>query len=178
MQHDNVGMHRNRLVNGQKWECEWVIDGRAAMSIGTQTSKTEPALDVPKKQDLCALRTYCMFGLRLSHMSCDEVELEKIIKLWFHYDQLALPLVSYMSRNLPSSSLWLVSPCLQHAMFPSSPTCSSLSCPPASEPSVMCHVSKLTNGLLPLPPLLLVSPHLQHATFLSSPTHIRKNLNC
>ena len=51
------------------------------MSIGTQTSKTEPALDVPKKQDLCALRTYCMFGLRLSHMSCDEVELEKIIKL-------------------------------------------------------------------------------------------------
>src|SRR5713226_7310498 len=56
-------------------------------------------------------------------------------------------------------------------MFPSSPTCSSLSCPPASEPSVTCHVSKLTNGLLPLPPLLSVSPHLQRATFLSSPTH-------
>src|SRR5713226_632507 len=47
---------------------------------------------------------------------------------------------------------------------------SSLSCPPASEPSVMCHVSKLTNGLLPLPPLLSVSPCLQRATFLSSPT--------
>src|SRR5258708_33348851 len=49
--------------------------------------------------------------------------------------------------------------------------CSSLSCPPASEPSVTCHVSKLTNGLLPLPPLLSVSPCLQRATFLSSPTH-------
>src|SRR5216684_3177195 len=36
---------------------------------------------------------------------------------------------------------------------------------------LMCHVSKLTNGLLPHPPLLLVSSHLQHATFLSSPTH-------
>ena len=54
------------------------------------------------------------FGLRLSHMSRDEVELEKIIKLRFHYDQLASPLVSYMSRNLPSSSLRLVSPCLQY----------------------------------------------------------------
>ena len=50
------------------------------MSIGTQTSKTEPALDMPKKRDLCTLRTYCMFGLRLSHMSHDEVELEKIVK--------------------------------------------------------------------------------------------------
>src|SRR5258708_8062165 len=47
---------------------------------------------------------------------------------------------------------------------------SSLSFPPVSEPSVTCHVSKLTNGLLPLPPLLSVSPHLQCATFLSSPT--------
>src|SRR5258708_18964255 len=35
---------------------------------------------------------------------------------------------------------------------------------------LMCHVSKLTNGLLPHPPLLSVSPHLQCATFLSSPT--------
>src|SRR5258707_383414 len=48
---------------------------------------------------------------------------------------------------------------------------SSLSCPPVSEPSMTCHVSKLTNGLLPLPPLLSVSPRLQCATFLSSPTH-------
>src|SRR5712692_236505 len=55
-------------------------------------------------------------------------------------------------------------------MFPSSPMRSSLSCPPASEPSVTCHVSKLTNGLLPLPPLLSVSPCLQCAMFLSSPT--------
>src|SRR5258708_19731825 len=47
---------------------------------------------------------------------------------------------------------------------------SSLFCPPASEPSVTCHVSKLTNGFLPLPPLLSVSPHLQCAMFLSSPT--------
>src|SRR5229473_2977968 len=28
------------------------------------------------------------FGLRLSHMSHDEVELKKIVKLQFHYDQL------------------------------------------------------------------------------------------
>src|SRR5260370_1148023 len=35
---------------------------------------------------------------------------------------------------------------------------------------LMCHVSKLTNGLLPHPPLLSVSPCLQRATFLSSPT--------
>src|SRR5258708_35243115 len=49
--------------------------------------------------------------------------------------------------------------------------CSSLFCPPVSEPSVMCHVSKLMNGFLPLPPLLSVSPCLQRAMFLSSPTH-------
>src|SRR5216684_2251641 len=96
------------------------------MSIGTQTSKTEPALDMPKKRDLRALRTYCMFSLRLSHMSCDEVELEEIVKSQFHYDQLALPLVSYMSRNLPSSSLRLVSPCLQCSIFPRPPPHSSL----------------------------------------------------
>src|SRR5258708_7560622 len=34
----------------------------------------------------------------------------------------------------------------------------------------MCHVSTLTNALLPLPPLQEVSPHLQCAMFLSSPT--------
>src|SRR5216684_2675069 len=45
------------------------------------------------------------------------------------------------------------------------------SSPPASEPSVTCHVSKLTNGPLSLPPPLLVHPHLQCAMFLSSPTH-------
>src|SRR5258708_6800394 len=95
------------------------------MSIGTQTSKTEPALDMPKKQDLCTLRTYCML-LRLSHMSRDKVELEKIIKSRFHYDQLVSPLVSYMSRNSPSSSLWLVSPCLQCSVFPRPPPHSSL----------------------------------------------------
>src|SRR5260370_40943017 len=66
------------------------------------------------------------FGLRLSHMSHDEVELEKIIKLRFHYDQLALPLVSYMSRNSPSSSLRLVSPCLKCSVFPRQPAHSSL----------------------------------------------------
>src|SRR5260370_41951341 len=51
------------------------------------------------------------FSLRLSHLSRDEVELAKIAKSRFHYDQLASPLVSYMSRNSPSSSLRLVSPC-------------------------------------------------------------------
>src|SRR5258707_12819504 len=74
------------------------------------------------------------------------------------------------SSFIPLPPLEQVSPCLQRATFPSSPMCSSLSCPPASEPSVTCHVSKLTNGLLPLPPLLSVSPLLQRATFLSSPT--------
>src|SRR5258708_13608537 len=67
-------------------------------------------------------------------------------------------------------------------MFPSSPMRSSLSCPPASEPSdepcfqahewtppsssppvgessfATCHVSELSNPLLPLPPLQLVLP--------------------
>src|SRR5258708_25304907 len=74
------------------------------------------------------MRTYG-FSLRLSHMSHDEVELEKIVKSRFHYDQLASPLVSYMSRNSPSSSLWLVSPCLQCSMFPRPPTHSSLFLP-------------------------------------------------
>src|SRR5260221_472283 len=66
------------------------------------------------------------FSLRLSHMSRDEVELEEIVKSQFHYDQLALPLVSYMSRNSPSSSLRLVSPCLQCSVFPRPPPHSSL----------------------------------------------------
>src|SRR5258707_11665091 len=105
------------------------MNGRAAMSIGTKTSKREPAIDMPKKRDLHALRTYCMFGLRLSHMSRDEVELEKIVKSRFHYDQLALPVVSYMSRNSPSSSLWLVSPCLPCSVFPRPPAHSSLFLP-------------------------------------------------
>src|SRR5216684_187983 len=45
------------------------------------------------------------------------------------------------------------------------------SSPPVGESSfVSCHVSKLTNLLLPLPPLQLVSPRLCRATFQSSPT--------
>src|SRR5258708_14079325 len=45
------------------------------------------------------------------------------------------------------------------------------SSPPASESLfAMCHASKLTNPLLPLPPLQLVSPHLCRAAFQSSPT--------
>src|SRR5258708_3928889 len=88
---------------------------------------------------------------------------------------------------LPLPLLQRVSPCLQHATFPSSPMRSSLSCPPASEPSdepcfqahewtplsssppvgessfAMCHISELSNPLLPLPPLKLVltcnAPH-------------------
>src|SRR5216684_417416 len=45
------------------------------------------------------------------------------------------------------------------------------SSPPGSESSfVMCHVSKLTNPLFPLPPLQEVSPCLCHATFPSSLT--------
>src|SRR5713226_6990951 len=43
--------------------------------------------------------------------------------------------------------------------------------PPGSESSfVTCHVSKLTNSLLPLPPLQSMSPHLCPATFRSSKT--------
>src|SRR5229473_3201995 len=46
------------------------------------------------------------------------------------------------------------------------------SSPPVGESSfVSCHVSKLTNLLLPLPPLQQMSPHLQCATFRSSLTH-------
>src|SRR5258708_5432805 len=41
--------------------------------------------------------------------------------------------------------------------------------PPLADPSPTCHISKLSNPLLPLPPLLLVSL-LQHATFPGSPT--------
>src|SRR5713226_2959624 len=83
---------------------------------------------------------------------------------------------------LPLPPLQEVSPHLQYAMFLSSPTNSSLfllsskwvlvchvphfqahehapssSSPLASEPSVTCHISKLTNVHLPLPPLQLVS---------------------
>src|SRR5216684_3125648 len=100
------------------------------------------------------------------------------------------PLMSHVSKLmnglLPHPPLLLVSPRLQCATFLSSPTRSSLflpssksvlvcdvprfeahqptfpsSSPPVSESSFMtCHVSKLTNSLLPLPPLQSVSPHL------------------
>src|SRR5229473_1167317 len=97
---------------------------------------------------------------------------------------------------LPLPPLQLVSPRLRCATLRSSLTRSSLflpsnwcvlicvvprfkahqpappsSSPPASESSfAMCHTSKLTNPLLPLPPLQLVSPRLCRATFQSSPT--------
>jgi len=84
-----------------------------------------------------------------------------------------------------------------HAMFWSSPTCSSLFlpsswwvlicdvphfrahqlAPPSFSPPdgeslfVTCHILKLTNPLLPLPPLQQVSPRLWCAMFQSSPTH-------
>ena len=100
------------------------------------------------------------------------------------------------NQPAPPSSSPQVSPCLQRATFLSSPTHFShflpsrkwvlicdvpcfeahqpafpSSSPPVSESSfVTCHVSKLTNPLLPLPPLQLVSPHLWPATFRSSPT--------
>src|SRR5258707_14375219 len=45
------------------------------------------------------------------------------------------------------------------------------SSPPESESSFpTCHVSELTNPLLPLPPLQDVSPRFHRATFPSSPT--------
>src|SRR5260370_13684037 len=45
------------------------------------------------------------------------------------------------------------------------------SSPPVGESSfVTCHVSKLTNSLLPLPPLQPVSLYWFHPTFLSSST--------
>ncbi len=84
-----------------------------------------------------------------------------------HISKLTNPLLpSPSSSPLASESSFAVchvSQAHQHA-FPSF-------CPLASELSVTCHVSKLMNGLLPLPPPLLVHPHLQHAMFLSSPTH-------
>src|SRR5216684_1380278 len=99
---------------------------------------------------------------------------------------------------LPLPPLQLVSPCLCRAAFQSSPTCSSLflpsskcvlACdvpcfeahqpaPPSSSPPVgeslfvSCHISKLTNPLLPLPPLQQVSPYsfaMCHISKLTSP---------
>src|SRR5260370_455010 len=63
---------------------------------------------------------------------------------------------------LPPSTLLLLAslfPCFKaHQPVPPS------SSPPVGESSfVSCHVSKLTNPLLPLPPLQLVSPRLCHA---------------
>src|SRR5260370_32818813 len=100
-----------------------------------------------------------------------------------------------MNGLLPLPPLLSVSPHLQCATFLSSPTRSSLflpsseslfaTChvseltnpllplPPLWQVSplfAMCHVSELTNPFLPLPPLQQVSPCLQCATFLSSPT--------
>src|SRR5258708_7310438 len=58
-------------------------------------------------------------------------------------------------------------PCFQ-AHQPTPPSSS----PPGCESSfVTCHVSKLTNLLLPLPPLQDGSHHLCLATFRSSPTY-------
>src|SRR5258707_14034587 len=57
------------------------------------------------------------FGLKLSKMSSDADKLERIDKSRLDYDHLALPLVSYMSRNSPSSSRRVVSPCLQCSML-------------------------------------------------------------
>src|SRR5260370_16008802 len=57
-------------------------------------------------------------------------------------------------------------PPTSHSRSPAPPSFS----PPARECSfVTCHVSKLTNPLLPLPPLQEVSTPLPRATFASSP---------
>src|SRR5258707_15395092 len=57
-------------------------------------------------------------------------------------------------------------------MFPSSPTRSPPFLPPGSESSfVRCHVSKLTNPLLPLPPLQPASSRFQVSMFPRSPAH-------
>src|SRR5260221_279985 len=96
---------------------------------------------------------------------------------------------------LPLPPLQKANPHFQHAIFPSSPTCSSSSPPsqqllpifqPATLPSSLtppspslpqegpffatCHISKLANPLLPLPPLQQVSSCLPCAAFPSSRT--------
>src|SRR5258708_7820181 len=101
-----------------------------------------------------------------------------------------------MNALLPHPPLLSVSPCLQRAMFLSSPTRSSLSLPsisrlpfshlPWSSPPypalssssppvrhssfLTCHLSMLTISLLPLPPLQLVNPPLCPPPFWSPPT--------
>src|SRR5216684_2603055 len=71
------------------------------------------------------------------------------------------------SLFLPSSSCLLICDVPHFQAHQPAPPSSS---PPVGESSAMCHISKLTNLLLPLPPLQSVSL-LQHATFPSSPTH-------
>src|SRR5258707_18935 len=78
-----------------------------------------------------------------------------------------MPRFQAHERPPPSSSLpvgeSLFSDALHFQAHQPAPLSSS---PPESEPSfVMCHVSKLTNPLLPLPPLQQVSPRISLPTF-------------
>ncbi len=78
---------------------------------------------------------------------------------------------SSQTRSFSSfpSSWWVV--ICDMLCFQAHQPASLSSSPPASESSfVTCHVSKLTNLLLPLPPLQFVSPHLWCAMFPSSLT--------
>src|SRR5260370_3634121 len=56
-------------------------------------------------------------------------------------------------------------------MFLSSPTCSSLFLPSSESSFPTCHISELTNLLLPLPPLQQVSPlfAMCHISELTNP---------
>src|SRR5258708_6725849 len=76
-----------------------------------------------------------------------------------------------MNGLLPLPPLLSVSPCLQRAMFLSSPTRSSLFLPSSESSFATCHVSELTNPLLPLPPLQQVSPlfAMCHVSELTNP---------
>ncbi len=83
-----------------------------------------------------------------------------------HISKLTNPLLPSSSFS-PLASEFLFVAChvfqAHQYAFPSS-------CLPVSEPSMMCHISKVMNGLLPFPPLLLVHFCLQCAMFLSSLT--------
>src|SRR5258707_15867766 len=74
-----------------------------------------------------------------------------------------------MIRRPPRSTLFPYTTLFRSPRFEAHQPAPPSSSPPVDESSfVTCHVSKLTNSLLPLPPLDLVSPSLSFASFFTS----------
>src|SRR5258707_1245262 len=93
-----------------------------------------------------------------SFPACHVSDLPNFLLLFLHPPPLS-------SLSLPSSNLSLL---LQHASFPTSPPPSSPPLPQEGPFFATCHISELTNLLLPLPPLQQVSSCLPCAAFPSS----------